>query len=365
MKKKILIVEDEEIIRVSLSKALELNEYNVQSAPDGGKALEIARSFKPDLIVSDILMPVMNGKQLLEELQKDSSTSMIPFLFLTALSDKSDVRRGMQLGADDYITKPFDINELISAIRTRLNKHEKSQQLQSTKINNLVSSINRALPHEFRTPISIIMGFSDYILKKVDTISKPDLKDMIANIKEAGERLSNLFEQYLFYASLEAIASNNEELKKARSKKTPSIEMIISDLVNLLTKPFNRRDDFEIEIDDCAIAMSEDYFVKLMQELIENSMKFSQSGSKVVIIGKFDSTDCHLEIKDHGRGMSNEQITTIGAYVQFERGTYEQQGAGLGLAILNKIAEVHGGKMTIQSELQKFTIFKFRFPLVR
>jgi len=120
--KKILLIEDNDDVRENTAEILELSNYKVFTAPNGKDGVEIAFRELPDLIVCDIMMPVLDGYGVLHMLSKNPQTSAIPFIFLTAKSEKSDFRKGMEMGADDYITKPFDGIELLNAVEARLKK---------------------------------------------------------------------------------------------------------------------------------------------------------------------------------------------------------------------------------------------------
>ncbi|MBX7125599.1 MAG: response regulator [Cyclobacteriaceae bacterium] len=135
--KKILLIEDNEDIRENTAEILELAHYEVLTAPDGKKGVELALEKKPDLIVCDIMMPVLDGYGVLLAVQKNPETQHIPFIFLTAKTERSDLRKGMDLGADDYITKPFNGTELLNAIEGRLKKVELLRQDLSADINGL------------------------------------------------------------------------------------------------------------------------------------------------------------------------------------------------------------------------------------
>jgi DNA-binding response OmpR family regulator len=120
--KKILLIEDDAVLRENTSELLELSNYHVVSAPNGKTGVEVAKETLPDIIVCDIMMPELDGYGVLQTLSQNESTQHIPFIFLSAKTERKDVRRGMDLGADDYITKPFSEDELISAIESRLAK---------------------------------------------------------------------------------------------------------------------------------------------------------------------------------------------------------------------------------------------------
>ena len=139
--KKILVIEDDNHIRESICELLEIKEYEVSSATDGRDGIAKARKIIPDMIICDIMMPGMNGYEVLAELMKDKEMSIIPFIFLSALSAKDDIREGMNLGADDYLTKPFKAQELYNAIEARFKKRtleaNQSPYIEPLKTNNV------------------------------------------------------------------------------------------------------------------------------------------------------------------------------------------------------------------------------------
>ena len=122
--KKILLIEDDEIMRENISELIALTGYEVEVAANGMLGVEKVSSFKPDLIVCDVMMPELDGYGVLYILSQKPETASIPFIFLTAKSEKEDLRKGMELGADDYLSKPFESTELIRAIESRLKKNE-------------------------------------------------------------------------------------------------------------------------------------------------------------------------------------------------------------------------------------------------
>jgi len=142
--RKILIIEDNEDVRENTADLLKLADYNVCTSSDGASGIQKARSFLPDLIICDIMMPGLDGYQVLEALQAHIKTAGIPFVFLSAKADKSDVRKGMNLGADDYLTKPFEEHELLEAIDSRLKRHEFLQKEYSRDISGLNAFMEHA-----------------------------------------------------------------------------------------------------------------------------------------------------------------------------------------------------------------------------
>jgi CRP-like cAMP-binding protein len=142
--KRILLIEDNNEIRENTAEILELDGYEVLTAENGKIGVELASSQKPDLIICDIMMPVLDGYSVLHLLSKNPETENIPFIFLTAKADRSDFRKGMEMGADDYITKPFDDVDLLNAIESRFKKIELLEKKYSRNIeglNNLVRDV--------------------------------------------------------------------------------------------------------------------------------------------------------------------------------------------------------------------------------
>lgn len=128
MQKKILLIEDNPEMRDNTTEILELAGYEVYTAQNGSEGVSAANEVIPDLVICDIMMPVMDGYEVIAELSRDPKTSVIPFIFLTAKAERSDLRKGMEMGADDYLTKPFDDKELINAIESRLKKNSVIKQ---------------------------------------------------------------------------------------------------------------------------------------------------------------------------------------------------------------------------------------------
>lgn len=122
--KKILLIEDDTIMRENTAEILELAQYQVTTAQNGKVGSSLAKELKPDLIICDIMMPELDGYGVLHVLSKDPKTAAIPFIFLTAKAEKSEIRKGMELGADDYLTKPFEDTELLNAVESRMKKSE-------------------------------------------------------------------------------------------------------------------------------------------------------------------------------------------------------------------------------------------------
>jgi signal transduction histidine kinase len=355
MNELILIIEDEKDICEDLVKIFEISGYRTLSAFNGYDALKLAQENIPDLILSDIMIPGINGYELLRTLQSNHETAAIPFLFLSAKSNKFDVRAAMNLGADDFITKPYDIDELLNTVKVRLEKKLRRESHLNQKIENLQTNLRKTMPHEIRTPLNVILGFSEFLMKNNKKIQEGEALDMINNIHESGQRLLRTFENYLLYANLELIVATQSERMKYLKYKTFMADIFIRDIALSKAIEFERQQDLQLELIDATVNIYEDHFRKIADELIDNSFKFSNPGSVVKVVSNMENNYFKMVFTDFGRGMSVEQISKLGDYVQFERKMYEQQGTGLGISIVKRIVEIYNGSINIESKSNQFT----------
>src|SRR5579864_693230 len=171
MPKKILMIEDDPSILTQTLDLLQIQDFDVIGAKDGLIGLQRAREFLPDLIISDIRMPGLDGYEVLAELRKDPVTASIPFIFLTAQVDMANVRDGMAAGADDYVTKPFGIFDLVAAISARFDRQATFTKQAEQKVETLRQTLTFSLPHELRTPLMGILGYADLLMDDTQSLT--------------------------------------------------------------------------------------------------------------------------------------------------------------------------------------------------
>ena len=350
--KRILIIDDAEYILEATSTLLSFEGFEVFTASDGAKGVDCAINLRPDMILCDVSMPEMDGYEVLKKIREHSNTKIIPFIFLTAFADKSNLRAGMESGADDYLSKPFTRDELLSAIEAQFKKSLIIEEKFQEKVDEINRNITYSLPHEFRTVLNQVAGNAKYINNNFDTIEPDDLKELSNDILISVQRLNKITENYLIYTKIESFASSLEKRKQLRNFYTDEPGIIVSDIAQSIATEYSRTDDLIIgqSVSDVKVEMSSDSFYKILSELIDNAFKFSNSGDKVTIEMKYDCDHFFVVLKDEGRGMTNEQVLDVGAYMQFERKMYEQQGVGLGLVLSKKLIELHDGIFSIFSQ---------------
>jgi len=362
---KILIIEDEDPVRENIMELLEAEGFRPLGARDGSTGVALARNERPQLIICDILMPHLDGYGVWGLLSKDQSTATIPFIFLTAKTDRQDLRKGMELGADDYITKPFTRDELLRAIQARFQKQDLLTSHAQRKLTELRGSITLSLPHELLTPLSSILGYSELLSQELSGISYGQIIDLATEIHASGERLLRTIQNYLFFAELELALTDQRKVQIYRNGWLESVKPVIDEYVSVFGFEQGQGRSIQFDIEDAAVGMAELYIQKILEELLDNAMKYSPVEKSVGVIGKVDRGKgfYRLSVLDEGRGMTSDQIADVAGFVQFDRRVYEQQGSGLGLAIVRRLASLHGGDVTIISTPGKRTVVEVTIPL--
>lgn len=347
--KKILVIEDDKVISTIITDILSAEDFVVICAENGKIGVQMAQKQAPDLILCDVMMPELDGYEVLKILRENLVTEAIPFIFLTAKSTKDDLREGMKLGADDYLTKPFTRDELMGTITTRLQKQVAIQRRSQEQLDDLRNSITLSLPHELRTPLNGIIGSSQFIIDEFQDLSNDEVFTMLENINVSAHRLYRLIQNFLLYADLELLSRDQDRLRVFKNGSLSNPKSIIKEVALQKSRSFNRVKDLDIQSEKANLKISEPNFRKIIDELLDNAFKFSKSGTKVKIVAKLLDEIFAVDFIDYGRGMSVNEIANVGAYKQFNRKIYEQQGSGLGLSIAKRITELHGGKLIIQS----------------
>jgi CheY-like chemotaxis protein/anti-sigma regulatory factor (Ser/Thr protein kinase) len=355
---KILLVDDELNLRETISEVLIYQDYSVKSACNGQEALDLLEYWTPDLIICDIMMPVMDGSTLLEIIKDINSLNTIPFIFLTAKKESNLMRKCLLEGADDYIAKPFKIKELISIIESKLERFEKIKNYHS----NLYLGQKKVFLHEINTPLNGILGPIELLIEnqeKLEKLEKKEISAFFESIKLSGERLNRTLQNIILYQNLK---NNSVEFNDNSSSE------ILSSFLKTKEKIFKIHEDqarrISFEIDKATIKISEEHLQYIFFELIDNALKFSSNEKIIIVTGKqFNDEYYELVIKDFGIGFTEQELNKIGAAQQFNREEREQQGLGLGLFLSKTIVKKSNGVFTIVSKENEGTSLKLFLSL--
>lgn len=367
--KKILVIEDETSVRQNLVELLNAEGYLPLEARDGEEGVSLAWEMLPDLILCDISMPKMDGYGVLLRLSRDPATATIPFIFLTARVEVEDLRRGMSLGADDYITKPFTINDVLRAIETRLGKRALIENQVEKNFAELSKKVRLSLPGEMLSPLSVIISSSELLSNQQDVgrLDAGQISSMGSEIHRAAGTLLRSIQNYMLFAELETIQSDPSRLQALRESRVFSARIAVTEMAALKALQDDRRDDLQLKVEDARLRISEMYLQRIVEELLENAFRNSQPGSAVEISGEArpDSQQYLLRVSDHGRGISPEQVAALAGKSQPGLWSLDRIGQGIGLVIVKRLAEIHEGSFGVQSLPRQSTVVEIRLPLVR
>ncbi len=377
--KKVLVIEDETDVRENLVELLSAEGYLPIEARDGEEGVRLAWELLPDIILCDIKMPRMDGFGVLSRVSRDPATVAIPFIFITARTEREDLRRGMNLGADDYIMKPFSIDDVLQAIQTRLEKRALIENQVEKKLAELSNSVRLSLPGDMLTPLSVILSFSEMLSdrQELGKLDSGQVCSMGQEIRRAANLLLRSIQNYKLFSDLETIQYDANRLRVLRDSRVFSAWMAISEMATQKARQDGREDDLCVQAQDSPLRISEVYLQKIVEELLDNAFKFSPAGSKVEVTGEIaterapdraperagERQQYLLRVVDHGRGMPPEQVAVLAGRLQQGIQTPERARPGIGLLIVRLLAELHLGSFSVQSLPQQGTTVEIRIPL--
>jgi signal transduction histidine kinase len=307
-------------------------------------------------------MEKVDGYLTLSSLRNEPATAAIPFILMTGLADHAGMRHGMELGADDYLPKPFTIDALYAAVEARLKKAQTVREEAERKLADLRDNISLMLPHELRTPLNGILAYGEILQTDAETLSSREVGEMGQVIHESGKRLERLIENFLIYAQIELLGTDPQKLNALGKKLTGAPASLIEKHARTQAEAAQRQQDLVLELSEQPLPISEDYLAKIVDELVQNAFKFSEVGSRVTVSLSAASGGATLSVSNWGRGFSTDHINKVGAYMQFDRKLHEQQGLGLGLSIAKRLTELHRGTLNIDSERGGRTCVTVKLP---
>lgn len=362
---KILVVEDDAALLEGLRDILEFSGFQITTGRNGEEGLAaLAAGPLPELVISDIMMPRMDGYQFYEAVRARPEWVHIPFIFLTAKGDKSDVRRGKLMGADDYVTKPFDEDDLLVAIRAKLNRRAQLEAAHHVEMADLKRTILTTLNHEFRTPLTYISTYTD-MLSETPNLSTDEFKDFMHGIQLGSDRLKRLVEDFMTLVELQT----GEAQKTYEDRRAPVADL--ADLLNSVLDAYRARAaaqavELRAEIPEAlpSVLACREQLWSAVGRLMDNALKFSKkAGGRITLGGRAQNGRVIIQVKDTGIGIRPDELGRLfDIFHQIDRAKMEQQGSGSGLAIARGFIAMHGGALTADSVLGVGSTFTIDLP---
>ena len=359
----ILLVEDDSALREGMSDTLESEGYKTVQAGNGLEGLQALKRVFPDLIISDIMMPEMDGYTFHTEVASSPQTATIPFIFLTAKSDQSDVLKGLRVGVDAYLTKPFDLDQLLAHVQNKLHRFSTVRKQAMEQLEELQLQIVNMFSHELRTPLTYITGYTDLLTGSSSSISPAEMELFLTGLRAGTDRLNKMVESILTLVHLGTQVYEREF--EEYSVVGANIGRTVTDSVDAYRdQAADKGVGIQAEIADSlpAVRHLETLIPRALNCLVENAVKFSRTAGTQIIVRAFHSNDqvC-VDVIDEGIGIAPEDLERIfEPFVQIGRAKYEQAGVGIGLTIARGLARVHQGDIVVESQHgvgSKFTLW--------
>lgn len=361
--KKILIIEDEAPFREAIVFALEEEGHQVLQAENGAEGIRLARKHVPDLILSDVMMDSVDGYEALVALRQDQRTSEIPIILMTGKTDKEGLVHAIELGADDYLTKPFTIPELLEAIGIRFKKQEDQRRRVKEQSSDPRSFLTLGIPGDLRTPIAGILGFSKALTREYVEMNQSEIHELGRAIQKAARNLLRLAENYSILAQIEILEREPEKVRSLRSLRTTDLKGAIEPIALDLAHHYERSPDLVMMIGNAPVACSQEYIGKIMFELVDNAMKFSSKEQKIQVSALPEPNRVAMIVTDFGHGMTREQIGDIQSYSGLSSRLTDDRHFGWGLVVAKKLSELHGGNLSLASAGAGGMMAKVTLPL--
>jgi DNA-binding response OmpR family regulator len=360
---KILVIEDEPMVRSSLVELLEAEKFTTFSAIDGFEGVQLAQEQIPDLILCDVMMPDLDGYDVLQMLRKEPETATIPFIFLTAKAALKEVRQGMNLGADDYLTKPFSRSELLQAISVRLEKRDAQLQSVERQLNGLQESLTHAIPETLLNPIAEITQTASLLMQDAATISADDIARLGLHVRSQSQFLDRAIQNFLLYIHLEFLARDTKSLEALSGLKTLRPGDFVMMIAQQKAKHHQRSRDLKMQVANAPIKIATDDLKKILDETLDFVLSSACANTAIEIKAEPQSTDFQLSFQFQHEHLTADLENKLNAASVPTRQVYEELDPGLGILLIQRIAELYNGKLRFKVQpAQQTVLMTFCLP---
>src|SRR5574341_2673776 len=296
----LLMVDDDPALLDSASELLTLRGFTVMTAVDGEKGLEALASFTPDVIISDIMMPNMDGYQFCKSVRANPAWTTIPFIFLTALGHQESVRKSARLGADAYLVKPFEADDLLAAVEGRMTRIAEIRRATEDSVEHVKHRLMTVFGHEVRTPLNQIYGYVHLLQDDREQYDQETVGMMLDSVRRGAERLTRLVEDMILMTNIE---SGLAAVEAAHYTGDSEVEPILGEVVQIAT-PYAEERKVTIEIapsNGLVARCVPTYLRDIVSRVVNNAIKFSKpEGGRVVITPRVENGEIVIAVQDDG-----------------------------------------------------------------
>lgn len=340
--------------------------YKIAALNDPLQILSSVINLKPDLILLDVMMPGKDGFEVCKELKENSDTSEIPIIFLTAKSEQENINYGLKLGGADYVTKPFNSQELLARVETHVSLKRAKEKLyeQNKTLQNLVNTRDKlyaVIGHDLRGPVNGIIGLSKILLEEFeDTEVSKKVVRFIRLINQSSKDVWALLSDLLDWARMQS-----GEMLVQKSLESPA--HVVESVIDLMEYQLTKK-EINVRVHNNAqekVLMDKRFISTILRNFLSNAVKFSENGKEIDINIENSGNEINISVQDYGKGMSEETVTSLFKLESHPRSREEENktGSGFGLMLSSQLAGMHDGKIEVESELDRGSIFTLRIPI--
>lgn len=344
--------------------------YEVHLAEDGESALKAARAVPPDLILLDIQLPDIDGFEVCRQLKADTQTRDAPVIFISAYTDTDNVLRGFDLGGVDYITKPFQVKEVLARVANHLMLVRQRKQIEALReqdrqryemLDQMKNKFIQMATHDLRNPLNIILGYA-VLLESVEVSEKDAefVQQAAHELQKSTEKMRTLVADMLDLARMEVRA----RLSLSPVRLTPFLEQCLASFRTLLDQK-----ELELEFrpsqEEVTLMADVARLERMIDNLVSNAIKYTPSGGYIEVAVESFPDHVVIQVSDTGLGIPEEDMPRLfEAFFRVNTPQHQKiEGTGLGLLIVKSIAEQHGGQVSVSSALGQGSTFSVSLPL--
>lgn len=360
----ILIVDDNPTNLQVLLSSLQETGFETLIAQSGEGALRQVKYAQPEIILLDVMMPGIDGFETCRRLKENKTTREIPVIFMTALSDTVDKIKGFEVGGVDYITKPFQHEEVLARVNAHLTIRKLQQQLQ--KKNEQLRELNASkdkffsiIAHDLKTPFSALLGFTRAVADSSVNFSPDEMNEIFIDLRKSAENLYALLENLLSWSRIQ------KGVMEHQPDHIDLHELVMQNVTLFTPNTMQKQITLLNSLKKETFAYADHNMVDtVIRNLLSNALKFTDTNGKVEVSATQDDQFVEVSVTDTGVGIREEDIPKLFRIdVKYKNiGTAGEEGTGLGLNLCKDLVEKNGGKIWVESEVGKGTTFRFTLP---
>lgn len=362
---KILVVDDV-VSNVLLLKILLTNEgFQIITANNGEECIETAKTEKPDLILLDVMMPGISGFDTAVILKKEAETQEIPIIFLTALNNPSELVHGFQVGANDFLTKPFNKEELVMRVmhQVQLVAAKRIIVRQNEELKRTISNRDKmysVIAHDLRSPMASIRMVLNLVVSAISPdVIGPEMFELLDKANKESEETHDLLDNLLKWTKSQTGRINVVYQDFDINEVIPGVVEIFSMIA--FTKKITL--EYKPNCDKLVVRADNDMLKTVVRNFLSNAVKFSPENSTIEIITGIEGEFAKISIRDHGVGIAPERLEELFHKGETTYGTSGEEGSGLGLQLCADFARKNGGDVAVESVLGEGSTFSVLVPL--